>query len=164
MIREVFNWKGENHNFFSKKQQKKIKKIKNKFILKKKIFFIFKGIKKDVQDYINNCEGCIQKKAVSEKAPVRQIISSEKRERGVFDLTKLYNDPKTGDLWLLIMVNHFTKYGFYKPLPDKSAPAVSDWVDKTFGGEPFKIYHSDNGKEFVNFKVFNFFFKFFKIF
>ena len=50
----------------------------------------------------------------------------------------------------MIIVYHFSKYGFAFAIPDKKADTIKNYMAQAFViGEP-KMLHTDNGKEFVN--------------
>ena len=50
----------------------------------------------------------------------------------------------------MIIVDHFSKYGFAYAIPDKKADTIKNYMAQAFViGEP-KMLHTDNGKEFVN--------------
>ena len=51
---------------------------------------------------------------------------------------------------ILMIVDHFSKYGFAYAIPDKKAETIRNYIAQAFViGEPVML-HIDNGKEFVN--------------
>ena len=52
--------------------------------------------------------------------------------------------------YLLIIADHFSKYGFAYAIPDKKVETIRNYMNQAFViGEP-QMLHTDNGKEFVN--------------
>lgn len=51
---------------------------------------------------------------------------------------------------MLLIIDAFTKFLWGKPFVGKDCAFVADFIHKTFASEGFpKIYHSDNGGEFI---------------
>jgi IS30 family transposase len=67
-----------------------------------------------------------------------------------FDLTFWTTDPFTDHKYLLLVIDHFTKFTWGRPLPDRRAATVSDALFDCFQllGFPPTVL-TDNGKEFV---------------
>ena len=71
------------------------------------------------------------------------------------DYKTLHPDSKTGEKYLLLMVDLLTKYVWYKCTPGKPAQGVADFLEErvqqwaAIGLKP-KILHTDNGGEFKN--------------
>ena len=75
------------------------------------------------------------------------------RERAQMDITYLPSDSKTGEKYLLVVIDMFTKFVWTKALKNRDANSVETYLRATFGNEGFKIWQSDNGGEFRNEQV-----------
>ncbi|PRP76213.1 KRAB-A domain-containing protein 2-like [Planoprotostelium fungivorum] len=95
------------------------------------------------------------------RLPLKNIISKEPLERGIIDVTYLTpyeeeDDDGTTRCWqyLIVMVDNFTKMVWIKPTELRDADTIVTFLEELRDkGITFRIYHSDNGGEFVNNKV-----------
>ena len=116
--------------------------------------YFWKGMSKEIKDYIENCKICqsnkIQRKTY--KAPmVITSQSTEPFERVTMDLIS-YSDI-TGDFnkYILTLQDDLTRFVQAYPIPDKQATTVAKALltyCQHFGTP--KRFHSDQGGEFVN--------------
>lgn len=86
------------------------------------------------------------------KPPLRPIITTHIFEKIFFDFTYLPEDRKNGDKYLLVMVDHFSKFTWMVPFSNRGAEAVADALDDMLSleGAP-KAMQADNGGEFKNY-------------
>jgi hypothetical protein len=87
------------------------------------------------------------------KKPVRAIISEFLLHLLMFDLTTFPYPDKDGFLYLLLVVDHFTKYSWAVPVPDKEVTTIVDYLYDLFTlfDVPVPIrFHCDNEGEFIN--------------
>jgi len=69
-------------------------------------------------------------------SPLTPIIASRPRERCIYDITYMPEDPTTGDKYVLVFIDSFTKFVWACPLETREAA--------------FHLWQSDNGGEFKN--------------
>ena len=50
----------------------------------------------------------------------------------------------------MIIVDHFSKYGFAYAIPDKKADTIKNYMAQAFVIKKPQMLYIDNGKEFVN--------------
>jgi len=118
----------------------------------KKLWY-WTGIKKDVENYLQNCEHCQKAKPPKHKPPIQPIKVSKPRERAQMDITYLPADSIGGEKYLLIVIDMFTKFIWVKALKNRDAQSVKQFLKDTFSNEYFEIWQSDNGGEFKNHEV-----------
>ncbi|PRP74376.1 DEAD-box ATP-dependent RNA helicase 47A-like [Planoprotostelium fungivorum] len=82
------------------------------------------------------------------RPPMKTIKITHRRERLVFDVTYLQARNK----YLVTGVDAFTKKAWAYATALKDADAVIAFLE-SLGDESWAIYHTDNGKEFINKKV-----------
>ena len=113
-----------------------------------------------VDDCISRCLTCLKKNKGTSVPPVQPIISSYPGERLVGDLTKMpFPDSETGEVYIFLIVDHFTKFLWACPLQDKDAESIAhvyhdvlqelEHLETTEQAIQLMI-HTDNGREFVN--------------
>eukprot|EP01119_Soliformovum_irregulare_P008001 TRINITY_DN2072_c0_g1_i11.p1 TRINITY_DN2072_c0_g1~~TRINITY_DN2072_c0_g1_i11.p1 ORF type:complete len:299 (-),score=58.39 TRINITY_DN2072_c0_g1_i11:14-910(-) len=59
-------------------------------------------------------------------------------------------DRNTGARYILVCIDHFSKYVWTFALDTKDKDIICKFLHDQFGEDPFEIYHSDNGGEFKN--------------
>lgn len=68
-----------------------------------------------------------------------------------FDVTYLPMDPITGDRYLFVLVDHYSKFCWVKALGTREPQPISDFVDDIFSSEGLPTMTvSDNGTELKN--------------
>ena len=136
----------------------KITGHKNYRILHEKILsegYYFNNITLLCKDFIKNCELCVMKnKGNFIPPPSNQIICSKPRELYLIDITELpkqFNNINNNRIYLLTIIDHFSKYAGTYLINNKESNTVlnkiKDFIKKN--GQPEKIL-TDNGSEFIN--------------
>ena len=136
----------------------KITGHKNYRILHEKILsegFYFNNITLICKEFIKNCELCVMKnKSKFIPPPSNQIICNKPRELYLIDITELpkqFNNINNNKIYLLTIIDHFSKYAGTYSINNKESITVlnkiKDFIKKN--GQPEKIL-TDNGYEFIN--------------
>lgn len=113
------------------------------------------GWREDVKQYIQKCTDCVQKRISNpeKKIPIRpNALVSEPNQRIHVDLFGPIKNSNSGNKYVLVMTDAFTKYLETVAIPDKEALTVASalynkWICRF--GIP-DLIASDGGKEFVN--------------
>ena len=124
-----------------KKTQEKIQK-----------FAYWVGWKKDVEKYILSCEECARyfRGKPSYRAPLQIALVGEPFERISLDITGPHPRSRLGNVWILTIIDLFTKWAMAFPIRNHEATTVAKiLIDKVFTsfGTPLQIL-TDRGKEF----------------
>ena len=115
--------------------------------------------KKQIDDFIKMCFVCnIRNDRVrsKDKGPGVSIKSAGFRDRFQVDLVDYGHDPRKDHngvemKWLLVVKDHHSKYVWLRALAKKEAILVTAELRHLFHEVGFPlIFHSDNGKEFLN--------------
>jgi len=77
-------------------------------------------------------------KSIKIKEPLRSIIATRPRERGIYDLTEMSVDPSNGNKYIFGIIDAFSRKVWTIALQD------------TFIDNYFHLWQSDNGGEFVS--------------
>ena len=116
-----------------------------------------------VRHCLKLCYICIlanDSKRTKHKGPGVSIKSKSFRERIQFDLIDYQNDPRKNHngvvmRWLMVVKDHFTKFMWLRPLARKQGVLVAAELRLLFHEVGFPlIFHTDNGKEFINNEVY----------
>ena len=111
------------------------------------------GISRSViQKFTSLCPTCQRSAPQTSRPPLRPIIADGFLHRIQVDLIDMRNCPDTEFKYICHMMDHFSKFHVLFPLKTKSADEVATGMEERFlsyFGVP-KIFHSDNGREFVN--------------
>ena len=114
--------------------------------------YFWPHVTKEIENWVRCCERCTLHKrgARRRKFPLIQEISGAPFQRLAFDIIGPLKVTRSGNRYVLVMVDYFTKWAEAYPLPDRTAIGVANvmmtrWF-ATFG-IPLKI-HCDNGGEF----------------
>merc|ERR1712035_35406 len=108
----------------------------------------------DIDEHIDKCVKCAQHKgSVSEPAPILEYPPLARPWDVVaIDLLQLSVRSRQGSKYVLVMVDHFSRYVVLGPIQDKSAKSVAHaLVTNLFC--PYstpRVLLSDNGAEFRN--------------
>ncbi|KAL7077477.1 hypothetical protein ACQ4LE_002964 [Meloidogyne hapla] len=101
---------------------------------------------------VMRCRICAHsRKPRANEPPLQTVKTSEPLELVCLDILSI-GPSDSGNKYILVMIDHFSKYIVASPIPDKSAETIAKLFIKEFVlilGAPKKI-HSDKGKEFVN--------------
>ena len=90
-------------------------------------------------------------KKPKKKIEYKHIESNYLKERYQVDTTMLYDHIPADNRNLLIMVDHFSKFGWVVSIPNKKSQTVHDTIKLWFAlHEKLDSLQSDNGTEFVN--------------
>jgi hypothetical protein len=116
--------------------------------------YFWPSMKKDIQQHLDSCLQCQQRKKSSAKPlPLQTLPTVDSPNYRIhIDLFGPLKTSTEGNKMILCITDAFTKYAEVIAIPDKSAPTVANqlminWFCRY--GTPIQI-HSDNGKEFVN--------------
>ena len=96
-----------------------------------------------------NCERCVRRKAIPEKAPLHSIQTTYPMELLCMDFLSLEPDS-SGTKDILVMTDHFTKYAIAIPTKNQTAKVVAEALwDNVIAhyGWPARL-HSDQGRDF----------------
>lgn len=115
--------------------------------------FFWPGMARDVRDYIRNCEICKTTKApnVVLKPPMGNLVETSRPfQRLYIDLLGPYPRSKAGNIGLLIVLDHMSKFHWIFPLRKFTSSSIQDNLLKQI----FHVYGvpeyivSDNGSQF----------------
>lgn len=116
--------------------------------------------KKEVIEYLQGLESYTQLKPARRKFRRRHVISTDRNDLYQIDLAFMLKFSKFNDsyLYLLTIIDCFSRYGFAIPLKSKNPKEIVDGLAIAFKGYgiPLKC-QSDNGLEFKNKTVKSFF-------
>ncbi|XP_029657391.1 KRAB-A domain-containing protein 2-like [Octopus sinensis] len=106
-----------------------------------------------VNHVLSACTTCIARRTLATRRQITPIIAKFSRERLIIDLVDLryYSDQNSGEKWLLVIMDSFTKYCWTSALKSKNSADVIPRIRSVVLslGEVF-IIHTDNGLEFCN--------------
>jgi Reverse transcriptase (RNA-dependent DNA polymerase)/RNase H-like domain found in reverse transcriptase/Integrase zinc binding domain/Integrase core domain/Chromo (CHRromatin Organisation MOdifier) domain len=114
--------------------------------------YFWPGMREKVEKYVASCQECQARRKKTRKEGFLQPVRVDHvRQRVGMDLVKLPATP-AGYRYVLVLVDHLSKYGVAVALKSKKATTVArafveEWILKR--GRPDSIL-SDNGGEFVN--------------
>ena len=107
---------------------------------------------KDVEKWCKRCEPCTKRKGPKNRtrAPLKQYISGAPMERLAIDILGPLPVSDSGNKYLLVIGDYFTKWTEAIPIPNQEAKTVADALVTqviTRFGVPESI-HSDQGRNF----------------
>lgn len=108
----------------------------------------------DIKRYVNECEICKAVKApnITLRAPiVNQTVTERPMQRLYIDLLGPYPRTKNGNVYIFIVLDHFTKFIFLKALSKATSAKIVTFLESEIFhkfGTP-EIIHSDNGRQFI---------------
>ena len=113
--------------------------------------FYWPGCKRDSVRWCHRCKECgARKPKHGKKAPLQQDIAGLPMERIALDIMGLLPRSNSGNSYILVIGDYFTKWTQAHALPDHTAQTeakvvVEEWICKM--GSPY-IIHSDQGADF----------------
>lgn len=126
-----------------------------KTIEKLKRFYYWPRMAKDVSKYISNCTICKETKAPNciLRPPMGKPFRTQRPFQQLFiDLLGPYPRSKSGNTFIFIVLDHYSKFVLLKPLRNATSPAIISFLEKdvfNLFGVPESIL-SDNGKQFIS--------------
>ncbi|KAF9761541.1 SCAN domain-containing protein 3 [Nosema granulosis] len=115
--------------------------------------YFFKIPRDIIRKVVSECKVCIQSQPLKVKEKQIHIVASRPLERLQIDLIdmKQYKEANGQYVWILTVIDVYSKFAWAFPLVTKSAKEVVETLEDLFLmiGPPL-ILQSDNGKEFVN--------------
>ncbi|VDH95532.1 Hypothetical predicted protein, partial [Mytilus galloprovincialis] len=114
--------------------------------------FLWYNMRKDCDDYVSTCATCSQNKKahVQPRAPLGQFHAGYPMERVHLDILGPFNTSNSGNNYVLMMVDQFTKWVEMAALPEQTAKLIAEKFIVHFVvtfGCPLEI-HTDQGRNF----------------
>ena len=114
--------------------------------------FYWSKCRRDVEDWCKSCDLCASRKGPSKKvrAPMAQYNVGAPMERLAVDVMGPLPETDSGNKYLLIAMDYFSKWPEAYPLPDQEAYSVAEVLVRELVsrfGVPLSI-HSDQGRNF----------------
>ena len=124
----------------------------NKTISKIRQGYYWPGMCHDAKLWCMSCHPCRQKKGpgTRTRAPLRLYNVGVPWERVAVDLAGPFNQTHTGNKYLVVVMDYFTRWPEAIPVPDQTAATIARvLVDQVFSrfGAPAEL-HSDQGRMF----------------
>ena len=109
--------------------------------------FYWVQCRQDVQEWCRNCDICAQKRGPQRKirAPLKTFNVGSPMERIALDVLGPLPTTESGNKYILVIADYFTKWVEAFPLPNQEAKTVADKLVNE--GIPL-IIHSDQGRNF----------------
>jgi len=110
------------------------------------------GYRKDIKESVKQCNICAQyhRGKVPRQMGLRSYLAGEPWERISLDITGRHPKSSQGNVYILTMIDHFSRYALAFPIKDHTAPTVCGiLMTKVFPvfGFPLQLL-ADNGPEF----------------
>ena len=109
-------------------------------------------LKEDVSYWCNSCSSCARFKSTNiTKAPYQSLLAGHPHEVVAIDFVGPMSSPTSrNNVYLLVMVDYFTRYAEAIPLPDRQASTVAraiftEWISRH---GIMEVLHSDQAQEF----------------
>ena len=105
-----------------------------------------------VQEFCKRCPVCQLSQPQTTKPPLKPILADNFMERIQIDLIDMQGSPDGEYKFIGHVADHFSKFHVLFPLKSKTAIEVAKMIEErvlAYLGTP-SIFHSDNGREFVN--------------
>ena len=105
-----------------------------------------------ITEFCKLCPTCQLQQPKKEHPPLRPIIAEDFMERIQIDLIDMRHSPDGEFNWIGHFADHMSKFNIIFPCKNKSAAEVARLIEErvlAYVGPPH-IFHSDNGREFVN--------------
>lgn len=114
--------------------------------------FYWIGIGKDVAEYVNKCESCKQNKSANStlRPPLGAKSDTFRPFQKIYvDFLGPYPRTKNRNAYMIIALDHFSRYVFLKAVPNATAIALVKFLEKDIFlpyGTPERLF-SDNGRQ-----------------
>ena len=105
-----------------------------------------------MQEFCATCPTCQLRHPQKSRPPLRPIVESSFLARIQVDLISMEETPDDGFKYICHVEDHFSKFHVIFPLQTKTAVEVAQGLQErylSYFGPP-RIFHTDNGREFVN--------------
>jgi hypothetical protein len=124
----------------------------HKTLAKVRMRFFWHGQKHDIIDFCKKCNLCAQKKPphIKNKAQLQQYVVGAPLERVSLDIVGPLPRSDSGNKYVLVVGDHFTKWMEAYPLPNIEAKTIAEKFTYEFisrYGVPLEI-HTDQGSQF----------------
>ena len=98
-----------------------------------------------------NCQICAKFRPI-QKIPSKPIVTSRRCQLVMFDLWKMPVPEDDGSLYVLTVIDHFTKYVWAEKFKTKEKEPIAAYLANIFSTNSLlpERWHADNGGEFVN--------------
>ncbi|GFS72214.1 retrovirus-related Pol polyprotein from transposon 412 [Trichonephila clavipes] len=111
-------------------------------------------VRADVEQWCKSCDACSARKGpkIRSRGKLHRYNVGAPFERIAFDILGPLPRTASGNKYLLVVMDYFTKWPEVYPIPDQEAPTVAEavvqhWISRY--GVPLQL-HSDQGRNFVS--------------
>jgi hypothetical protein len=112
-------------------------------------FYMFHGMRDVINETRKDCERCNEFQRVPKTT--QAILTSRKYELVMYDLFKLPMPSVQGEIWVMLVKDHFTKFQWSRAFSSKEMGPIAEFMLEIFMDTQVpERFHCDNGKEFVN--------------
>ncbi|GFS61079.1 retrovirus-related Pol polyprotein from transposon 412 [Trichonephila clavipes] len=116
--------------------------------------FFWGKVRADVEQWCKSCDACSARKGpkIRSRGKLHRYNVGAPFERIAFDILEPLPRTASGNKYLLVVMDYFTKWPEVYPIPDQEAPTVAEavvqhWISRY--GVPLQL-HSDQGRNFVS--------------
>ncbi|GFV91653.1 hypothetical protein TNCV_4762181 [Trichonephila clavipes] len=116
--------------------------------------FFWGKVRADVEQWCKSCDACSARKGpkIRSRGKLHRYNVGAPFERIAFDILGPLPRTVSGNKYLLVVMDYFTKWPEVYPIPDQEAPTVAEavvqhWISRY--GVPLQL-HSDQGRNFVS--------------
>ncbi|GFX69692.1 retrovirus-related Pol polyprotein from transposon 412 [Trichonephila clavipes] len=116
--------------------------------------FCWGKVRADVEQWCKSCDACLARKGpkIRSRGKLHRYNVGAPFERIAFDILGPLPRTASGNKYLLVVMDYFTKWPEVYPIPDQEAPTVAEavvqhWISRY--GVPLQL-HSDQGRNFVS--------------
>ncbi|GFS77432.1 retrovirus-related Pol polyprotein from transposon 412 [Trichonephila clavipes] len=116
--------------------------------------FFWGKVRADVEQWCKSCDACSARKGpkIRSRGKLHRYNVGAPFERIAFDILGPLPRTASGNKYLLVVMDYFTKWPEVYPIPDQEAPTVAEavvqhWISRY--GVPLQL-HSDQGRHFVS--------------
>ncbi|GFX74189.1 retrovirus-related Pol polyprotein from transposon 412 [Trichonephila clavipes] len=116
--------------------------------------FCWGKVRADVEQWCKSCDACSARKGpkIRSRGKLHRYNVGAPFERIAFDILGPLPRTVSGNKYLLVVMDYFTKWPEVYPIPDQESPTVAEavvqhWISRY--GVPLQL-HSDQGRNFVS--------------